>query len=82
LLDCTTWQHKDQPLHSYQANQHDLPLVTAMMRKPVLKKFETHHWATFLLSPWLYVHHNRSLIRGRLLRHRLLSLLLSTHRWI
>jgi len=34
LLDCTNWQHKDQSLHLYRANQHGLPLET--MREPVV----------------------------------------------
>jgi len=32
MLDCTNWQHKDQPLHLYRDNQHGLPLETVIMR--------------------------------------------------
>jgi len=53
LQDCTSWQHKYQPLHLYGANQHGLPLetdnenlllVSPGVREPVLKKFESQHW--------------------------------------
>jgi len=30
LLDCTSWQHEDQPLHLCRANQHGLPLETVI----------------------------------------------------
>jgi len=39
LLDCTSWQHKDQPLHLYRANQHGLPLETVIMREPVVSEW-------------------------------------------
>jgi len=32
LLDCTNWQHKDQRLRLYRANQHGWPLETGIMR--------------------------------------------------
>jgi len=38
LLDCTHWQHKDQPLRLYRANQHGLPLETVVMREPVVSE--------------------------------------------
>jgi len=38
LLDCTSWQHKDQSLHLYRANQHGLPLETVIMREPVVSE--------------------------------------------
>jgi len=53
LLDCTTWQHKDQPLHLigptsmvclWRLNERTCCLVSpAGVREPV-KKFESHHW--------------------------------------
>jgi len=38
LLDCTSWQHKEQLLNLYRANQHDLPLETVIMREPVVSE--------------------------------------------
>jgi len=35
LLGCTSWQHKDQPLRLYRANQHGLPLENVLMREPI-----------------------------------------------
>jgi len=38
LLYCTSWQHKDQPLHLHRANQNDLPLETVIMTEPVVSE--------------------------------------------
>jgi len=36
LLDCTSWQHKDQPLRIYWVNQNGMPLETVTIGEPVI----------------------------------------------
>jgi len=38
LLDCTSWQHKDQSLHLYRANHHGLLLETVIISEPVVSE--------------------------------------------
>jgi len=52
LLDCTSWQHKDQPLHLCRANQHGLPLEI-VIENLFLKNFNptTGHTGTKCTPP-------------------------------